>query len=122
MEAMSSFRIDRQYVSYETAETQPIHAKEPSPGDTSQKSLLVGETVKSSPECIDEYTTELIEKARKEAAQKAGLILSKAKLDAEAIIEKAKRQAEDIICDARDNSESIEKNQRRRAMLKALQS
>lgn len=86
---MSSFRIDRQYVAFETAETQPVHA--------------TGKAQKTEPEAvvdnsieISKLYDEIYEKLQREHAEQAELMLSKASDEAHEIIKKAKKQAEDI--------------------------
>lgn len=101
---MSSFRIDRQYVAFQTAETEPVFA-------TNQ--------VQQSPETYDEtggydgdlskLYNEIYERLLDEHAEQAELMLSKASEESREIIEKAKKQAEEIISRAKEDASKFRK-------------
>jgi flagellar biosynthesis/type III secretory pathway protein FliH len=86
---MSSFRIDRQYVAFETAETQPVHA-------TNKAQKAVPEITGDKSVEISKLYNEIYEKLQHEHAEQAEYMLSKASDEAREIINKAKKQAEEI--------------------------
>ncbi len=93
---MSSFRIDRQYVSFVTAETRSVLKDAPPEGGRRS-------TVSARQE-----DAKLAEKARQEAEQ----ILSKANAEASAAVKTAKSLAADILAEARGQAQSIREQAR----------
>ncbi len=98
---MSSFRIDRQYVYFEPAETQPVRAKPkadapcaPDGGDAAGVDMA-------------KLYNEIYEKLRAEHAEQAEKMLSKASEEAQEIILKAKSQAEEIRAQAEAEAERL---------------
>lgn len=90
---MSSFRIDRQYVAFETAETQPVFA-------TSQAEKSAAEPEAETGPDISKLYDEIYERLQREHAEQAENMLSKAADEAGAIISKAKKQAEELLSQA----------------------
>lgn len=86
---MSSFRIDRQYVAFETAETQPVHA--------AVKADKTSDAAGDMTVDLSRLYDEIYEKLQREHAEQAEMILSKAAAEAGEITRKAKQQAEEII-------------------------
>jgi flagellar biosynthesis/type III secretory pathway protein FliH len=107
---MSSFRIDRQYVSFETAETQPVRAKTP------QQAAAADEDKPSTGMDLAQLYNEIYERLRSEHAEQAEYMLSKAADEAAEIVEKAKRQAEEILTRAQCEAARL-----REELLKALE-
>jgi flagellar biosynthesis/type III secretory pathway protein FliH len=100
---MSSFRIDRQYVAFETAETQPVFAanKVQKPADPPVKENSIN-TVD-----VSKLYDEIYERLQQEHAEQAEYMLSKASNEAQDILEKAKKQAEEIAFQARQDTERL---------------
>lgn len=100
---MSSFRIDRQYVAFETAETQPVYAtnKTPKaqPAPDNNNDSYRGD--------ISKIYNEIYERLQNEHAEQAEYMLSKAADDAQDIIDKAKIHADEIMNQARSDAERI---------------
>lgn len=90
---MSSFRIDRQYVSFQSAETQPVFA-------TNQtKKAKLSDAVDDIGD-VSRLYDEIYERLLSEHAEQAEYILSKASDEAQAIIEQARMDAGQIISKA----------------------
>ena len=87
---MSSFRIDRQYVAFQTAETSPVYA-------ASQTPRPKPNTAGSFDGDIGRLYDEIFERLSREHAEKTELMLSRASLEARDLVENAKRQAEEIL-------------------------
>ncbi|SHH83812.1 Flagellar biosynthesis/type III secretory pathway protein FliH [Sporobacter termitidis DSM 10068] len=115
---MSSFRIDRQYVSFQTAETQPVRATPP-PQVQKQSQEQSGEHSQERPadqgmsvEDISKIYNEIYERLLAEHAEQAENMLSKASDEAREIVENAKKQAEEITdkaqADARQLQEELQ--------------
>jgi flagellar assembly protein FliH len=105
---MSSFRIDRQYVSFQTAETQPVfatrEAQKPKPEVKSDLETFGGD--------ISKIYDEIYEKLLREHSEQAENILSKASDEARELVEKAKKQSEELLITARSEAEKLEKELR----------
>jgi flagellar assembly protein FliH len=99
---MSSFRIDRQYVAFETAETQPVHATV-----KAQKEKLGPDDMSAYSGDVSKLYDEIYERLLSEHAEQAECMLSKASSEAQDIIEKAKKHAEEIIQQARCDTEKM---------------
>jgi flagellar assembly protein FliH len=93
---MSSFRIDRQYVSFQTAETQPVFAKVEvqRPKEDPPGADVPGPD-------ISKLYDEIYERLRSENAEQAEYILQKASDDAQEIVDNAKKQAEEFAAQAK---------------------
>ncbi len=101
---MSSFRIDRQYVSFEAAEIHPANIKSRTDGEN------VTEVSVSAAICaeeIEKQRIELIKQTKKDAYEKAQMLINRARAEAEEIIRKARLLAEEIISDAEENAREI---------------
>lgn len=109
MEAMSSFRIDRQYVSFVTAETktafrtQNVEALRSGPGAGGA----------GCPEETDRQCARLLAQARKEAEETAARILEQAGAKADATAEEAKRRADEITRAAQSEAAAVREEARR---------
>lgn len=125
---MSSFRIDRQYVAFETAETRPVFAT-----NKAQKSSA--HTDGESDVDISKIYNEIYEKLQREHAEQAELMLSKAADEACDIVDKAKKQAEELrslaktevaqmkeVQRAEIEAEAVERKSRAESELVALES
>lgn len=102
---MSSFRIDRQYVSFVSAETDSVLVSdEPD----------VKETAPPAPrenfDAAIQKGAEILEQARLEANVQGELILKQAQSEADAIIRKAKETAERFIQDADSRASVIQES------------
>lgn len=97
---MSSFRIDRQYVAFETAETQPVHA-------TNKAKKALPDTDKDMAADLSKLYDEIYEKLRSEHAEQAELMLSRAAAEAEDITCKAREQAEEILSQGKTEAEAL---------------
>lgn len=94
---MSSFRIDRQYVSFETAEIHPVR--------TDNQDKKVGEPSASSrTEYVQDNSSEIIEQKLREAESKAEQIVDKAQFEAELTMSKARKTASSIIKEAQEKA------------------
>ncbi len=100
---MSSFRIDRQYVAFETAETQPVYATNK---NQEAKSALTDDTTPSAAD-ISKIYNEIYERLQNEHAEQAEYMLSKAADEAHEIIAKAKKDAEEMMLRARLDTEKM---------------
>ena len=96
---MSSFRIDRQYVSFQTAETEPIHAKLPPQKTVSEEAPVPAISVDMA-----QLYNEIYERLRAEHAEQAENMLSKAAEEARAMVEQARRQADQLVTEAREEA------------------
>jgi flagellar biosynthesis/type III secretory pathway protein FliH len=99
---MSSFRIDRQYVAFETAETQPVFA--------TQKTQIKAEPdsgADTNAAELGRLYSEIYEKLQREHAEQAENMLSKAAEEAKDILDKARRQAEEIVSRAAADAERM---------------
>ncbi|MEL4106722.1 FliH/SctL family protein [Oscillospiraceae bacterium WX1] len=94
---MSSFRIDRQYVSFETAETQTVYAQRHEP--------VPVEHPAAPGDDINRLYNEIYERLQQEHAEQAETMLQKAKEEAQEIIDRAKREASDMLSAAQDESD-----------------
>ena len=117
MEAMSSFRIDRQYVSFEAAEIHPIgfsgyKLRESSADVQSPTPFNVEETEKQR--------QEIIRKAQKEAYEKSQLMLDRARAEAEEVVKKARLLAEEIIAEAEANGKEIKERAEKKGYSQGL--
>lgn len=100
---MSSFRIDRQYVSFETAETQPVHA-----ANKMQKAETAATNdINAYNGDISKIYNEIYERLQNEHAEQAEYMLSKAADEAQDIVDKAKSHAEKIVNQARSEAEKL---------------
>jgi flagellar biosynthesis/type III secretory pathway protein FliH len=97
---MSSFRIDRQYVAFETAETQPVCA-----ANAVKKTSPVKDDDMSAD--LSRLYNEIYEKLQREHAEQAELMLSRAAAEAEEITRKAREQAEEILRQAKREAEAL---------------
>lgn len=88
---MSSFRIDRQYVAFETAETQPVFAT----NKVQNKITQISETETYTGD-VSKLYNEMYEKLQREHAEQAENMLSRAADEAHEIVDKARKQAEEI--------------------------
>lgn len=102
---MSSFRIDRQYVSFVTAETRSVRTAGQMP-DTNMFFTDTG-AANESEEVMAQHYAEILDRARKEAEEKAALILKRARSEADAIVGQAKRMAGDTMEEARSSAAGI---------------
>ena len=105
---MSSFRIDRQYVSFEAAEIHPdsLHTFKSEPVQEQLSPSLDAEE-------LQRQRTELMKKARQEASESAQHILDRARAEAEEIIKKARNLAEDITDEAERSAREIKERAHR---------
>lgn len=102
---MSSFRIDRQYVSFETAETQPVYAQ----AKPQQEKSSLDEELEKYGGDISKLYNEIYERLQGEHADQAEHMLSKAALEAQDIVTKARREAEQIVEQAKvDTAKALE--------------
>lgn len=101
---MSSFRIDRQYVSFQTAETQPVFATPTVQKKADDLATQVHSQLNSQYEDPNKLYDEIFEKLRREHAEQAENMLVKAKSDALELVAAAKQQAALILEQA--NSEA----------------
>lgn len=95
---MSSFRIDKQYVTFETAEMWAVRAIGQLPGNAGADA---GQLEKAT------IQRDILEKTWKEVGDKVRSITEGAKSDAESILSKARQTATDIIKEAEDNAVDI---------------
>lgn len=100
---MSSFRIDRQYVSFQTAETQPVYAAT----QTQSVKKEVRDVAEPSGIDISKLYNEIYERLLNEHAEQAESMLSRASAEAQEIVEKAKQQAEEMTSRARAEAERL---------------
>jgi len=108
MVAMSSFRIDRQYVSFATAETKsviPYTEAYFSNSETASKEDYEEE--------INKRYAEFLEKTRKDAERDAAVILENARTEADAIIKKAKHAAEEMTQEAKISASAVREEAKR---------
>lgn len=105
MEAMSSFRIGRQYVSYTAAETQPVYASGLKANFCSMEfaDAKPGESLGE----MQLQAAEIIKKAEKEALERAKQILTRARTEAEAIAQSARQLADETVKHAQNQTEKI---------------
>ncbi|MGE4353944.1 MAG: FliH/SctL family protein [Oscillospiraceae bacterium] len=101
---MSSFRIDRQYVSFETVETPNVHPVEQALSGMQNDY----EGSDAYPEGIEKYCTDIISKATEEAEKKAAKIVGRAEHEAGRALDSAKKQAAQIVDEAKSAAEDIE--------------
>ncbi|MGI5935669.1 MAG: FliH/SctL family protein [Oscillospiraceae bacterium] len=104
---MSSFRIDRQYVTYIPAETQPVHVS----GSRSISESVDAE-LRRRLEAVNFQAKEIIRNARNAAQEKTEQILARARAEAENIEAEARRKAEEIIKEAQDMAGEIREEAR----------
>lgn len=102
---MSSFRIDRQYVSFQTVETQPVFAtnQPQKAGPGSDNSEVAGVDV-------SKLYDELYERLLAEHAEQAEQMLSKASDEAQAILEQARKDADQIVSLAKADAAALKEN------------
>lgn len=103
---MSSFRIDRQYVTFVTAETQPVHVhiepeNEPEP---------LGNGLDSRD--ISELYNEIYERLQNEHAEQAEYMLTRAAKEADETVLKARQQADEILAQAQAEAEAFRQDVR----------
>lgn len=106
MEAMSSFRIDRQYVSFVTAETQPVYAVHHTENKP-YSSVGMESDCESEMDYDEHIRKELFEKAESEAKEEAQQIIDLARSEADLVIESAKVTSEKIIKKAKSDAEIL---------------
>ena len=104
MEAMSSFRIDRQYVSFEAAEIHPANLKGYK-GDDIVTQVTVSTAFNS--EEVEKQRADLIKQTQKDANEKAQLLINRGRAEAEEAIRKARILAEEILLEAEGNAKDI---------------
>ena len=101
---MSSFRIDRQYVSFVTAETRSVF-------QSGHKSDAMASFTGAGPGVpADEFRrhcAETLERARKQADEQAELMLEQARSDADTIVKNAKKLAEELVGEAQKRAAAI---------------
>jgi flagellar assembly protein FliH len=100
---MSSFRIDRQYVSFQTAETQPVRA---TPQAQKPKPEVTAELNERGVD-ISKIYNEVYERLLSEHAEQAEYMLSKASDEAQEIVEKAKKEADELRARAKSDAEKL---------------
>lgn len=103
---MSSFRIDRQYVSFQTAETQPVFATNQ---QQKARQTLSDESSENGVD-VSKLYDELYERLLAEHAEQAEQMLSKASDEAQAILEKARQDAEQIVSLAKADAATLKEN------------
>jgi len=104
---MSSFRIDRQYVSFVTAETRPVYATGQLPQTSAYFSSTDAVGADEHTQVTQQHYAEIFETIQKEADEKATLILANAVSEADAIVSKAKNEAGEIVDKAKMIAESV---------------
>jgi flagellar assembly protein FliH len=112
---MSSFRIDRQYVSFETAETQPVHATSQATGRRSSSG-----SQNTPGEDIEKMYEEIYKRLRKENAEQSEYILDQAKIKAQAISDQAKKQADAVMEKAEADAAAIREEAKKQGYLEGL--
>ncbi len=101
---MSSFRIDRQYVSFEAAEIHPANLKGYKT-DGIVTEVAVSTAINADE--IEKQRIELIKQTQRDASEKSQLIINRARAEAEEVIRKARLLAEEIIVEAEENAKDI---------------
>ena len=97
---MSSFRIDRQYVSFQTAETEPVLAK--------QQGQRLGSDINGGDEGdLSGLYNEIYERLQSEHAEQAEQMLRRASEEAREVVENAKKQAGEIVASAKAEAEKL---------------
>jgi flagellar biosynthesis/type III secretory pathway protein FliH len=104
---MSSFRIERQYVSFKTVETPNVHPVEQTSQGRRNGGAFDPEGDGNSPTPKEGYGAEIIENARREAEKRADQILRWAEKEAEGITDAAKTEAGGILAKAKESAEGI---------------
>lgn len=89
---MSSFRIDRQYVSFQTAETHPVRATREAQKQKQEPAAGPGAVGFD----LSRIYNDIYERLRREHAEQAENMLSKAAEEAREIVEQAKEEAAEI--------------------------
>ncbi|MPM03687.1 hypothetical protein SDC9_49954 [bioreactor metagenome] len=105
---MSSFRIDRQYVSFVTAETKAVIPY--------TEAYLSNSEIAAKEECAEEINrrcAEILEKTRKDAEGEAEVILKKARTEADGLIIKAKQTADEMTEEAKNSVAAIREEAKR---------
>ncbi|NCB50681.1 MAG: hypothetical protein EOM54_02190 [Clostridia bacterium] len=105
---MSSFRIERQYVSFKTLETPNVHPVEEDRQDKEEWCILGDNGSEDGPVLQMECAAVIIEKAEK----KAECIRLRAEKESTAVLGSAKARAEEIISEADKNAEKIRETAR----------
>lgn len=100
---MSSFRIERQYVSFKTVETPNVH-----PVEQAIRSGGKGDYAGQKNGCC----ATIIERAQTDAEKRADQILKRAEKEGKRIVGTAKAQADEIIEEARKSAENIREKAR----------
>lgn len=96
---MSSFRIDRQYVSFVTAEAHPVpRPSVPEETGTPEEALLDEARIKSR---------RMLEQAEREASEQSRRIIAQAEAQAGETLRSARAEAERLVAGAKAESESI---------------
>lgn len=117
MEAMSSFRIDRQHVSFVTAETKAVfHPQE-------------AETLRRGPDDAggagrteaERQRAQILSRARQEAEETAAAILERAGTKAAALVEEAERKAGEIVRAAQDGAVAVLEEAKRAGYTEGLE-
>ena len=101
---MSSFRIDRQYVAFESVEMRSVNAD----GVSEQCKSITADSSNSG--YLEECRHAILEKIQKEAEDKSQLILSGAESKADLILKKARGAASAIIKKSQDEATKILEN------------
>jgi flagellar assembly protein FliH len=115
---MSSFRIDRQYVSFVTAETQPVHATvQPVNRKTAAASPDPGGLAGD----IGKLYEEIYKRLQSENADQAEYILEQARAKAQTMTSEAKEQADDMIKKAEADAEAIREDAKNKGYLEGLE-
>ena len=97
MEAMSSFRIDRQYVSFVSAETESVYDGQA--GNTDLQNAAAAARAEEREAAIRQ-SAEILAQARREAEIQAELILKQAQTEADTVIRQARQTADSLIQEA----------------------
>ena len=90
---MSSFRIERQYVAFQTAETEPVLA-------ANQEQKRSPDKSDGNESDVSKLYNEIFERLQSEHAEQAELMLKRAAEEAREIVENARKQAGELVAQA----------------------
>lgn len=114
---MSSFRIDRQYVSFEAAEIHPANLKL---RKSNESVTQVAVSTVFNTEEIEKQRVELLKQTQKEANEKAQLIINRARAESEEAVRKARLLAEEILLEAEENAKDIKERAEKRGFAQGM--
>ncbi len=112
MTPMSSFRIERQYVSFKSVETPNVHPVVHTRPGQAGGADPVFEDAENGPGLEHSRAAGIIERAREEAEKKSARIVKRAEKEAESTVAAAKDRAAAIIGEARESGEALRQSAR----------